>query len=126
MIKTNGIASKEQPYLTEAVDQKGKKVIINSSRKESEYLSPSQMLEVALAGCFTMTLKGVLFKNGISYEDVYVTVNMNVSQEETTFDIHADIIADLSEEEKTKYIQMTYDQCYVRNILTKPIYTTIK
>ena len=65
MIKTNGIATKEQPYLTEAVDQKGKKVIINSSRKESEYLSPSQMLEVALAGCFTMTLKGVLFKNGI-------------------------------------------------------------
>lgn len=121
MIKTNGIPTKEQPYLTEAVNQEGKKIIINSSRKPSEYMAPGQMLEVALAGCMTMTCKGVLFSHGLAYDDVHVTIEFNYQQDHTDVKANVEIVGDIDEETKQAIIQETWSKCYVTNVLTHPI-----
>ena len=43
--------------ITEVSDQSGKSITICSSKVESSYLSPRQLVQAALAGCLSMTIR---------------------------------------------------------------------
>ena len=126
MIKTYGITNKDFPYLTAAVDQNGKKVLVNSSKKMNDYMSPAQMLEVAVASCLTMTTKGVLYSHGITYRDVHVSAKIDVNEESSHIHLSVEIDADLDDQLKEEYIQEAYNKCYVRNVLTHPITSSLE
>lgn len=121
MIKTSGIQQEGQPYLTKVEDQNGKSMVINSSRMQSEYLSPSQLLQAGLAGCMSMTIKGALFRNGITYRDVRVIVDMTAEEGKTCFTYRVEVD---SEEEEGRYqaiVEEAAKNCYVRGLLENEI-----
>lgn len=118
MIRATGIKEEGQPYLTKIEDQNGKTMVVNSSVKQSEYLSPSQLLQAGLAGCMSMTVKGALFRAGLQYHDVAVTVDMISEEDGTyTFTYQVDVNSDDDPAAVKKVADEAAEKCYVRNIL---------
>lgn len=117
MIKATGIPMEGQPYLTKIEDQNGKTMIINSSRMESEYLAPNQLVQAGLAGCMAMTVKGELFTSKLSYRDVVVEVNMINENDNYTFEYKITVDSDEDPELIEAAKKRAADRCYVKGIL---------
>ncbi|GEM_PF-4485058 len=118
MITSISIPEEHQPYITRLVDEKGRSVIVNSSsRGDAERLSPSQLLAAGLAGCMSMTAKGMMFQAGLSYNDVTVTCDMVKEDEKYVFVYDLKIDSDEDPAAVEEIRKKASEGCYVRNIL---------
>lgn len=103
--------------VTDVSDRNGKSMTICSSKVESSYLSPRQLVQAALAGCLSMTIRRELAESGIDYEDVVVKVDMI----DDTFIYDVEIIsgedASVIKEIKNKSVQ----NCFIRGLLSQGI-----
>lgn len=115
MIKASLLAKDLNP--TVISDSKGKNITICSSRIESEYLSPRQLLQGAVAGCLSMTVRRVLDNHEVAYSDVTVLIDM--PQENDTYklvvDIQVDSADDLEKIEVCK--QEALNTCFIKGLV---------
>ncbi len=121
MIKSISISEPGMPYLTKLEDENGRSVVVNSARKPSEYLSPAQLIEAGLAGCMSMTIKGVLFKNKLSYNDVSVTVDLVEEDGKYRFTYKVDVDSDEDPEKIKEIVKLGAENGHVKNLLTSDL-----
>ncbi len=79
---------------------------------------PSQLLLAGYIGCLNMTLQQLLIDDGITFENVTVSADIN-TKEEGINKIYTkiEIDADLPEETKQVFIEKAKN-CYVKTLLT--------
>jgi uncharacterized OsmC-like protein len=121
MIKSITIKEPGMPYLTKLEDENGRSVVVNSSSKPSDYLSPAQLIQAGLAGCMSMTIKGMLFKNKVSYNDVSVTVNLDDTDGNYKFTYKVDVDSNEDPEKVDEIVKLGASKCYVRNLITSDL-----
>ncbi len=121
MIKSISISEPGMPYLTKLEDENGRSVTVNSARKPSEYLAPSQLIQAGLAGCMSMTIKGMLFKNKLSYNDVSVTVDLEENDGKYKLTYKVDVDSEEDSEKVAEAVKLGISHCYVRNLLTSDL-----
>lgn len=121
MIKSISISEPGMPYLTKLEDENGRSIVVNSSGKPSDYLSPGQLIQAGLAGCMSMTIKGLLFKNKLSYNDVSVTVNLDEADGKYHFTYKVDVDSDEDPEKVDEIVKLGASKCYVRNLITSDL-----
>lgn len=103
--------------VTDVSDQNGKTITICSSKVESCYLSPRQLVQAALAGCLSMTIRKELAESGIEYEDVVVKVDMIENLFIYDVEIESEEDASVIKEIKNKSVQ----NCFIRGLLSQGI-----
>ncbi len=80
---------------------------------------PGQLLLAGFAGCIQLTARKMLNKEGLKYDDVIVTVDMDNSEEGVTkFFRKIEIVSDTISEDKKKEIIEILKDCPVCNILS--------
>lgn len=121
MMTINALGSLEDPFLGEACDETGKKIVFNASSVTSEYLSPRQLLEASLAGCLYITIKRILLKREISQQKIIVKVELDSQEDVTDFKIHIELDDQLDESLKQDIVQEAFKNSFVKNALSKPI-----
>ncbi len=77
---------------------------------------PSQLILAGYAACMNITLRNCLQEDNVAYDDVIVSVDMDGKGDTTKFYSKIEIIADISNEEKSKYIEIAKN-CYVKGLL---------
>lgn len=127
IIKSVSIPEENKPYMTKLVDETGRYVIVNSSGdKDPEYLAPGQLLAAGIAGCMSMTAKGMMFKAGLSYNDVTVSCDMENEDGKWVFIYDLKIDSDEDPEKVEEIRKQASASCYVRNILSSDPETRAK
>lgn len=122
MMTINALGSPEDPFLGEACDESGKKIVFNASSVTSEYLSPRQLLEASLAGCLYITIKRILIKREISQQKIIVKVELDSQEDVTDFKVHIELDDKLDSLLKQEIIQEAFKNSFVKNALSKPIH----
>ncbi len=79
---------------------------------------PSHLLLAGYVSCMSVNLRNALTVDGIEYEDVIISADMD-NEEEGISKIYTkiEIIADISEEKKQEYIAKSKN-CYVKSLLS--------
>lgn len=122
MMTINALGSPEDPFLGEACDESGKKIVFNASSVTSEYLSPRQLLEASLAGCLYITIKRILIKREISQQKIIVKVELDSQEDVTDFKVRIELDDKLDSLLKQEIIQEAFKNSFVKNALSKPIH----
>lgn len=119
---SRNLHDKNKPYLTELTNgEEGiEPVISDSSAQGGANMSPSELLQAALAGCTNMTARGILEKRGIPFDDIFVDVKMEQIDGKTIITRSVRIISDAPESEIQAVIERAKN-CYVGRILTGEI-----
>jgi putative redox protein len=87
-----------------------------------EYMSPTEMLASSLGMCLNVTARFILEKRNIAYKEITTKVDIeDLVGESTTFKYHVAIDADISEEDKVKYIKMAFAGCHVHKLLEQKL-----
>lgn len=81
------------------------------------YLSPRQLVQSALAGCLSMTIRRELMNQNIPYEDVIVTVDMEPSDDRTRFMFRVDVLSDGDRETIEMCKEKAVNDCYIKGLL---------
>lgn len=118
MIYSRNLHDDNKPYLTEFTNgQEGVEPIISdSSDQRGSNMSPSELLQAALAGCTNMTARELLVKRNIPYEDVLVDVKMEHVDGNTVF-IRSIKINSPAPDEVLQQVIEDAQKCYVGRIL---------
>ncbi len=122
MIYSRNLRNEGKPYLTELTNggEGVKPIISDSSDQYGADMSPSELLQAALAGCTNMTARALLEKRGIPFEDILVDVKMEQADGKTVITRSIKIISDAPDEEIQAVIERAKN-CYVGKILTGEI-----
>jgi len=87
-----------------------------------EYMSPTEMLASSLGMCLNVTARFILEKRNIAYKEIVTKVDIeDVVGETTIFKYGVAIDADISEEDKAKYIKMAFSGCHVHKLLEQKL-----
>ena len=81
MIYSYNMMNADKPYRTEMSNGKNGYQPIHADsglQTDAEDMTPSEILEAALASCTNMTVRGVLNKRGIPYDEILVDVRMQL------------------------------------------------
>ncbi|OOB78790.1 MAG: hypothetical protein BEN18_06230 [Epulopiscium sp. Nuni2H_MBin001] len=79
---------------------------------------PGQLVLAGYAACANMTVNKALIADNIEFEDIIVSVEADTSQhDKTKIGIKIEIMADISQEQKDKYIQKG-KTCFVGRMLS--------
>lgn len=122
MIHSRNLHDENKPYLTELTNgEEGvESVNSDSSAQHGANMSPSELLQAALAGCTNMTARGLLEKRSIPFDDIFVDVKMEQIDGKTIITRSVRIISDAPEAEIQAVIERAKN-CYVGKILTGEI-----
>lgn len=122
MIYSRNLHDENKPYLTELTNggEGVKPIISDSSSQHGADMSPSELLQAALAGCTNMTARALLEKRGIPFDDILVDVKMEQIDGKTIITRSIRIISDAPQEEIQTVIERAKN-CYVGKILTGEI-----
>ncbi len=121
MIYSRNLHDEKRPYLTElAGDNAQTQPVVSDSGRARANLSPSELLQAALAGCTNMTARELLDEENIVFDDLTVEVGMKVEDGKTVISRSVKISAD-APEEKLREISEKAKDCYVFRILTGDI-----
>ena len=126
MIIASGADHKELSTLTRLETMDGKEMLIASSKTDGGYFSPRQLVQSALAGCLSMTIRRDLDQCGIRYRDAKVYVDMVDTSENGMTHFEVDIVID-SDEDKEKIEALkkeAVEKCYIHRMLTHEIKVT--
>ncbi len=78
---------------------------------------PSQLLLAGLISCTSVNLRHALKQDGIEFDDVIISADLDSSVEGVTIiTTNVEIIGDIDEDTKAKYIEES-KSCYVRGML---------
>lgn len=121
MITATEIKNQGQATLTKVEDQNRKSILIASSKVESSYLSPRQLVQSALAGCLSMTVRRELENNGIVYNDVTVHVDMKEESDRIKFLFEIIIDSDEDKENIDTIKKQAINDCYILGLLSDGI-----
>lgn len=113
--------NKKDTLITDVVDDNGKAITICSSKVESEYLSPRQLVQSALAGCLSMTIRRELMNQNLSYEDVVVSVESVEDQGQTIYNYSISIDSEENSDVIEKLKETAIENCYIRGLLSAGI-----
>lgn len=101
--------------VTSIEDHSGKQITICSSKVDSEYLSPRQLLQSALAGYLSTTIRRELMNNGVSYDDVVAKVDMDN-------DLRFSFSVEIESKEDADRIgvckQKAIEDCFIKGLLS--------
>ena len=100
MIHTYNMKNADKPYLTQAENGvEGFAPVMTDSRAQPDasHMSPSELMEAALASCTNMTLSGVMRKRGIPYDDIFVDVKMETESGKAVITRRITVISDAPE-----------------------------
>ena len=100
MIHTHNLNRQDKPYLTEATNGKeGFEAVRTDSflQEDAADMTPSELLQAALASCTNMTVRGVLNKRGIPYDDIFVDVEMETVDGRTVITRKVRVVSDAPE-----------------------------
>lgn len=112
--------SKTERYQTEVTN--GKETIIADIPTKrgggGEYLDPTELLEGALGACLNITARFVLDNRNVPYRNIITKIDHEeIVGEKTIFKYDIAIDADISEEDKAKYIKIILKGCHVHKLL---------
>ncbi len=78
---------------------------------------PSQLLLAGLISCMSVNVRAHMDQDNIPYEDVIISADMEHTEDGITkISTKIEIISDISDEEKQKYIDIA-NNCYVKRLL---------
>lgn len=123
MIHSRNLNDKDKPYLTEITngDDRVKPVISDSKlQKNGEDMSPSELFQAALASCTNMTLRGILNKRGVEFDDIFVDVSMEQVDGRTVITRSIKVVSNAPDDEVESAIERAGNCCLYR-ILTGEI-----
>ena len=123
MIHSYNMKDSDKPYLTRSENGiDGFAPIIADSRVQQGvcHMSPSELMEAALASCTNMTVSGVLRKRGIPYEDIFVDVSMDTADGKTVITRRVRVISDALEADVTAAVERAKN-CHLYKVLTGEI-----
>ena len=123
MIHSFNMKNTGKPYLTQSENQiDGFEPIIADSRAQQgvSNMSPSELMEAALASCTNMTVSGVLRKRGIPYDDIFVDVSMETENGKTIITRTVRVISDAPEGDVKAAVERAKN-CHVYKVLTGEI-----
>ncbi len=115
-------SSEKQNYLTRVsngINTFDTDVLPQKGGKGQDF-RPHELLCAALASCMNITTRMVLDKLNIIYDDVNVTVELDIKDENSSFIYNIDIIGDISENKKQEVIRLA-ENCPVRKTLSKEL-----
>ena len=107
--------------VTDVVDDHGKTITICSSKVESAYLSPRQLVQSALAGCLSMTIRRELMNHDILFEDVVVSVDSVEENGQTIYNFAISIESGEDRDIIEKLKETAIQSCYIRGLLSAGI-----
>ncbi len=114
---------KDDKFTTEAIVAEDNKVRAVYAGQPTEVggtgsdFRPGQLVVAGYASCANMTVSKALIADGVEFEDVIVSVEADNSEEgKTKLFIKIEIIADISDEQKAKYIERGKN-CFVGRML---------
>lgn len=110
----------QNTMITEVSDHTGKTMDICPSRIESSCFSPRQLVQAALAGCLSMTIRGELSRNNIGYDDVTVMVDMEDTEgaeEKKTFTYSIDVKSSADPAVIEEIKKKAVNGCYIGGML---------
>ena len=123
MIHSYNMKNAENPYLTKSENGiAGFEPIIADSRAQQgvNRMSPSELMEAALASCTNMTVSGVLRKRGIPYNDIFVDVSMESVDGRTVIKRSVRVISDAPEADVSAAVERAKN-CHLYKVLTGEI-----
>ena len=122
MIHSRNLHDESKPYLTELTNGREgvEPVISDSSAKGGANMSPSELLQAALAGCTNMTARELLDERGIPFDDIFVDVKMERIDGRTVITRSVKIISSAPDDVIREVIKEA-ERCYVGRILTGEI-----
>ena len=87
MIHSRNLHDESKPYLTEFTNGREgvESVISDSSAMGGANMSPSELLQAALAGCTNMTARELLDERGIPFDDIFVDVSVKSDYDNSYF-----------------------------------------
>lgn len=122
MIYSRNLHDENKPYLTQFTNGREgvEPVISDSSAQGGTNISPSEMLQAALACCTNMTVREILDERGIPFDDILVNVQMERIDGKTIITRSIKIISDAPDNVIQEVIEEA-KKCYVGKILTGEI-----
>ena len=96
--------------------------VIADSRAQQgvSHMSPSELMEAALASCTNMTLSGVLRKRGIPYDEIFVDVSMETENGKTVITRRITVISDAPEADVKSAVERA-KSCHLYKVLSGEI-----
>ena len=123
MIHSYNMKNADKPYLTQAENGiEGFAPVIADSRAQQgvSHMSPSELMEAALASCTNMTVRGVLNKRGIPYDEILVDVRMQTVDGKTTITRSVKVVSDADTEAVSAAVERARN-CHLYKVLTGEI-----
>ena len=123
MIHSYNMKNEENPYLTKSENGiAGFEPIIADCRAQQgvNRMSPSELMEAALASCTNMTVSGVLRKRGIQYEEIFVDVSMETKDGKTVITRNVRVISDAPEADVKAAVERAKN-CHLYKVLSGEI-----
>lgn len=113
MIKAS--EKEKNTMITNIEDHDEKQITICSSKVNSEYLSPRQLVQSALAGCLSMTIRRELMNCGVEYNDVVVKADMDENLK-FLFSVEIESNEDIDKIQACK--QRAIEDCFIKGLLS--------
>lgn len=123
MIHSRNLHDTNKPYLTEMTTDLEKilPVLADSAvQQDGEHMAPSELFQAALASCTNMTVRGVLNKRGIPFDDIFVDVSMEQIDGKTIITRWVKVVSDAPADEVNAAVERAKN-CYVYKVLTGEI-----
>ena len=123
MIHSYNMKNADKPYLTQVENGiEGFAPVIADSRAQQgvSHMSPSELMEAALASCTNMTLSGVLRKRGIPYDEIFVDVSMETENGKTVITRRITVISDAPEADVKSAVERA-KSCHLYKVLSGEI-----
>lgn len=110
-------------YATYNYDESGARIVADAAEEKGGAggaFRPHDLLCAAYASCLNITVRMVLDRMGLVYDKVTVQVDLERTEENTTFLYHVEITGEIEETLKERAIAKAM-RCPVRKTLEKPI-----
>ena len=123
MIHSYNMKNEDKPYRTEMSNGKNGYLPIHADsglQTDAEDMTPSEILEAALASCTNMTVRGVLNKRGIPYDEILVDVRMQTVDGKTTITRSVKVVSDADPEAVSAAVERARN-CHLYKVLTGEI-----
>ena len=123
MIHSYNMKNTDKPYLTQSENNlEGFAPVIADSRAQQgvSNMSPSELMEAALASCTNMTVSGVLRKRGIPYDEIFVDVRMETENGKTVITRKVKVISDAPEADVKAAVDRARN-CHLYKVLSGEI-----
>ena len=123
MIYSYNMMNADKPYRTEMSNGKNGYQPIHADsglQTDAEDMTPSEILEAALASCTNMTVRGVLNKRGIPYDEILVDVRMQTIDGKTTITRSVKVVSDADPEAVSAAVARARN-CHLYKVLTGEI-----